>query len=443
MDAQPASLVELIPELDLVVTQDPTNVWLLNDGPIGDFKQYEQWEKGRPFKAKAIFRHASGADYYLKNTDDPYGVRDIDTSSPYEADELALAAERPGKRHKVGPNETVWSIATAYKLSPTKLMDHNEITDGKTVTPGSWLYIPTPDRKAYPDIEYRVLAEPRPMHVNHAAWTTKYVFGNVRRWDDIKADKDHYKDGQNVDIYAVAKVPVEGTIAAYYMDKHDLGKYQETGRPAFTRGFNWQHLEEGHIEQKAKKTTPEMVAAIAEQFDDRPEPTEPATVSPTIQTPESVSESPNIDTPEEPAVSPIERELDDYKTSFRYLNVEESPELFKLLQDVDIREFDGQSDPIHKKEGSTVKVIGWFTHDNTPYLRVATRFWFGIPAHQAINIENDVFNEGLPTTLSERVVAGSYLTDNERRLATIARTVAKYQRGKDTLKKIPSLFRRK
>lgn len=359
-----------------------------------------------------------------------------------DADELDLAPERPGKRHKVIQGESVWTIARAHKITPTKLMDHNEITDGKSVRPGTWIYIPKPDKKERPEITYRLLEEPRPMHINHPAYTTKYSFGAVRTWNDIKAEKQQWADRHNVDIVAVAKVPVEDTVAAYYMDKHDLGNYATTGRVAYTRGFNWQHLAEGHVEQVKPLPTVAEIMADAMQEDDRPAMQEPVTDDtpdiPAVAA-QDAPEAPDGGERDDEAVSPLERELDDYKTSFRYLNIEESPELFRLLQDIDIREFDGQSEPIHKREGSTVKVSGWFTHQGTPYLRVATRYWFGIPAHMAYSIEDDVFNEGIPKTVAERVASGGFLTDDERRLAAIARAAAKYQK----LKRLPSLFRRK
>lgn len=447
MDATVAREVELIPERDVTVLRDPTDVWLLTPDEDGTFKQYEQWEKMRRIKVRAICQVTEKDVFYLKNSDDHFGVRVDDTDFPLDADaELDMAPERPGERYRVGIDETLYDVARKFKLSPTVLMNHNEITDPKKVRPGSWLYIPKREKKERLAIEYRVLAEPRPMHVNHPAYTTKYVFGNVRKWGDIKADKDKYKDGQNVDIYAVAKVPVEGTIAAYYMDKHDFGQFLTNGgRPAYTRGFNWQHLAEGHIAPASKKVTPEMVTAIADEFDDRPEPTpevievEPETV------PESPTQPliPEVEEVPEPTVSPIERELDAWKSSFQYLNLEESPELYQILQDMDIREFDGQSEPIHKEEGKTVKVIGWFTHQGTPYYRVATRYWFGIPTHMAYSIEDDVFNEGLPKTTAERVLSGGYLSDSERRLAWIAKNSTKPAAAAGKIRSTIAKIRRK
>jgi hypothetical protein len=182
---------------------------------------------------------------------------------------------------------------------------------------------------------------------------------------------------------------------------------------------------------------------IPERFNEEPEDTDslPERADGPATKIELESEQGMFETIEEAPTAPL---LDAYKETFKYLNREESPELFKLLQDMDIREMDGESLPIHKKEGSVVKVIGYFTHNNTPYLRVATRYWFGIPAHQAYSIENDVFNEDLPVTLSDKVKAGAYLTTDERRLATIAKTVATYELKKQKISQLTkSLFRRK
>src|SRR5687768_18011423 len=60
------------------------------------------------------------------------------------------------------PRSTLFPYTTLFrsdnKISPTKLMDHNEITDGKKVRPGMWLYIPRPETEKRKHIEYRLLA---------------------------------------------------------------------------------------------------------------------------------------------------------------------------------------------------------------------------------------------------------------------------------------------
>lgn len=437
------AVIELIEERDITATQSPTNVWVIDaEKPVSDMKVFEQWENGRPFKAKAVYHHPSGADFYLKNDSDPYGVLDTDTSHPFQDEELNMAPERPGERHKVAAGEDVYSIAREHKLTPTALMDHNEVKDPKAVTVGSWLYIPRRIVKERQTIEYRLLEDedgkptPRPMHVSREGGTTKLTFGNVKKWADLRPDNKQYHEGQNVDIYAIAKVPVEGEVAAYYMDKHDLGKYKETGRVAYTRGFNWQHLLDGHYiapvpallasEVAADAMMEDNRAIIPEQFDETPE------IVPEVPV-EAVT-----DETEEPLVSPLEQELDDYKRTFKWMNREESPELFRLLQDMDIRELDGASDPIHKKEGSVVKVIGWFTHNGTPYYRVATRYWFAIPTHMAYSIEDDVFND-LQVDLPTRAVYGGPLSTSERRLVLFAKAVSKANK----LKTLTAMLRHK
>ena len=442
------AVIELIEELDITATQSPTNVWVIDaEKPVSDMKVFEQWEKGRPFKVKAVYHHPSGADFYLKNDSDPYGVLDTDTSQPFQDEELDMAPERPGDRHKVVHGETVFSIATAHKLSPTALMDHNEIKDPKLVTVGSWLYIPRRLVKERQPIEYRLLEDedgkptPRPMHVSREGGTTKLTFGNVKKWSDLKPDPKQYHEGQNVDIYAIAKVPVEDEVAAYYMDKHDLGKYKETGRVAYTRGFNWQHLLDGHYVEPVPALLASEISADAMMEDDRaiiPERFE--------ETPEEVIEPLEevvAAEPDEPLISPLERELDDYKTSFKYFNRNEAPELYRLLQDYEIRELDGASMTLQKKEGDKFMASGWFTHNNTPYYRLATRFWYAIPVHMAQYIEDDDFNEVIEMngslTLEEKIHAGKELTPAERRLVYFAKAVGKINR----LKTLSAMLRHK
>lgn len=347
--------------------------------------------------------------------------------------ELDLAPERPGRRYQLKNGENLYDVALKFKCDPAALMSHNEITDYKTVLPGDWLYLPTPEAKPRLDIEYRILEAPRAMHVAHIGGTTKFSFGGVKTWADIKMCHKHYTEQHNVDIYAIAKVPVEDTVAAYYMDKHDLGNYEATGRPAYTRGFNWQHLAEGHVTVEKPVTKVQQIVADAMAEDDRPAlpekhelPTKP--VEEPVVTPE----------PEEVHVAPLEQQLDDYKQSFKYLNIEESPERFRLLEAMDIRDMDGISPPIHRKADSPVLVSGWFVHNGTPYYRVATRHWYGIPTQAAYSIEDEPFN-GFSASLPERIAMGGTLSREERRMVLFAKTAAKYNR----IKTVSALLRRK
>lgn len=428
----PISSIELIPERDLTVTQDPTNVWLISDSEPENFALYEQWEKGRPFKAKAVYHHPSGVDFYLKNDSDPFGVRDTDTSQPFMDDELALAPERPGQRDKVRAGETIWSFAARHGVEGGQLLRHNEITDPKAVTPGIWLYVPKREKEPRLNIEYRLLKPPHKMHIAHTGGTTKFTFGAVKKWTDVKADLKHYGDGVNVDIYAVAKVPVEGTIAAYYMDKHDVGEYATTGRVAYTRGFNWQHLAEGSTKAELPTITHQEITASAMLEDDRPsivDEVQPvvtaaleaaAPVKPTITVTGQVTAK---DAQEEPQTAP-----DDYKTTFQYLNVNEEPELYELVSDAVVREMDGAARTVQKRAGDRFPTKGWFTHEGTPYYRVDTSLWYAVPTQFAVSVENQPFNSFTPT-LEDKLALGATLTRSERRTVLLAKTAAKYKKG--------------
>ena len=437
--------LELIPERDVTVLRDPTDVWLLKPNEDGTYKRYEQWEKMRRFKAKAVCHISEEDVFYLKNPEDPFGVRVDDTDYPLDADdELNLAPERPGERYRVGIDETVYDIARKFKLSPTKLMDHNDIADAKTVRPGQWLYVPKHTNKERQHIEYKVLKDkdgkvkPRLMHVTLPGGTTKFTFGNVRKWGDIRKDNKPFPDGYNTEIVAIARVPVEGMTAAYYMDKHDLGDYEKNGRVAYTRGFNWQHLADGHINPPVPTATHEQVAADAMLEDDRPKVIQAADI-PATAIVEAVAQ-PKPVVIEAVAEEPPEAPVASYKDTFRYLNVEESPERFKLLQDLDIRDMDGEQPSIRRKADSSVMISGWFTHEGTPYYRVATRHWYAIPAQFAYSVEDEPFN-GIQLSLQDKLAYGATLTPEERRMVLIAKTAARYRKTIGVSKKLIRQFR--
>ncbi len=433
--------VDIIPERDATVIQDPTSVWLLKPDTMGELRLYEQWEQHRPFKAKAVYHDPTHGDFYLKNSDDHFGVKVGDTDSPLEQEdnELDLAPERPGPRHQLKVDDNIWSFASRHNTTAEKLIKHNEIDDLKAVTPGTWLYIPKPEPKERPQIEYRLLSSPRPMHTTRDA--NKWTFGNVKEWKDIKQDLKSYKEGYNVDIVAIAQVPVEGITVAYYMDKHDIGTYAETGRPTSTRGFNWQHLEMGHIKKEKVAVTPSLVAASAMLEDDRlailkdtPVTTPRATDEPVVIEEESLATT--------TSPLPMDAPVLSYKDTFRYLNFEESPERYRMLQAMDIRDLDGGAPPVTLKEGRDVMIIGWFEYEGTPYYRVSTRYWYAIPTQAAHCIENDPFNV-LDIDLPTRIAHGGALSREEQHLATIARTVAKYKRLAAGTKRITTMLRRK
>ncbi len=446
IDSYISYYIDIIPERDVTVIQDPTSVWLLKPNEMGELRLYEQWEQHRRFRAKAVHHDTVHGDFYLKNSDDPYGVKVIDTDSPLDTvdDELDLAPERPGTRYQLGPDENIWTLATKHKLSATKLIDHNEITNPNSIKAGMWVYIPKPEPKERQRVEYKELKSPRQMHVTVDGGTTKWTFGMVRKQSDIKKDVKHYNENHNVEIHGIAQVPVDGVTLAFYMDKHDFGSFSTSERVNYTRGFNWQHLKDGYIKTK-KEVKLDTIVADAMREDDRPKAT-PAIAPVTVpEAPEAPVVIEVVETPPEPIEPTVLVEevapMDMYKDTFRYLNFEESPERYKMLESMDVRELDGAKEPIYCKEGSSVMVSGWFTYQGTPYYRVATRYWYAIPTQFAYSVENEPFNFGVD--LPTRVAYGGQLTKEERRIKLLAQTVAKYNKAGQLTRKLSKTLRHK
>jgi hypothetical protein len=365
----------------------------------------------------------------------------------YDGEEEAGAespetATLPENVHVLKENENLWDVARDKNVPAQKLIDMNELDDPAHLPVGTEILLPLTTKKDRPEIEYKVLAKPHYMHVTKPGGTTKWRFGHVRVWADIRQESRHYDEKQNIEIYAVAKVPVEGEIAAYYMDRHDLGsKFDETGRPSFTRGFNWQHLGEGKApEVKTPDLAAEAIAAAMLEDDRLALPEHLASSpAPAIEAPMTPQpEEPTVDTPQDAVAIPGEL-AEDYKDTFKYINVEESPERFRLLETIDIREMDGARPPLQgKRSGDIFLARGWFMHQGTPYYRLDTRHWYAIPTQYAQNIEDEEFND-VDVDLPTKIAHGLTLTKEEQRLATIARGVARYNK----LRNLTSLLRRK
>lgn len=182
------------------------------------------------------------------------------------------AGMKPGTFYKWLKDDTWTSVTRKLKFTKQELIQHNGIEDWTAIKPGDVLHLPIAQevkRDLTPSFE--ILPEPLPMHVNKPAGAKKWSFGNMRKWEDASG-QGFFPHNTNLTIYGIAHVPLdevdekgEPVEAAYYMDGHAVGNYAETGKIAWTIGYMWSDLDEGHVEGIVRQTKPVAEAKLREQ----------------------------------------------------------------------------------------------------------------------------------------------------------------------------------
>jgi hypothetical protein len=235
---------------------------------------------------------------------------------------------------------------------------------------------------------YELLDAPRAMHVKKPGGAEKWSFGNVQKWADFSSS-GHYPENTNADIVAIAHVPVAGVPAAYYMDALALGDYRSTGRVAFTIGFNWNDMGDGHYEPPKAIMTPPVAA-------------QPASPQPVAQ------QSPNL-----------------YKTSYAVLN---TPARYIARETATVHELDGRRPDRQLLANMAVVVAGTFTNGGVLYARPAgsaqSGYWFGIPMTNLI-AEDELYNTKLDLPTKAAI---NQLSAGERLTVWLSKVLSQYTR---------------
>lgn len=307
--------------------------------------------------------------------------------------------------HILADNENLWDIGRQYNVPVASLMAENEIEDPRHVKVGTEIYIPErPHKPATKEIKYELFIPARPMHVAREGGAKKWSYGGITKWEDLYSTGRVYPDGLNLNIVAVAHVPIGNETAAYYLDTVSLGDYATTGTVRYTTGFNWKHLEEGHVEggtPPVPEATIEAVVADAMAEEDRPDVIE-----------ENKEE---VITPSLPL---------SYKTTFQFLNDEKRSEYYTFREHVEVVEMDGRLPTKHMGPADSMRVIGTFEREGITYARAAVpKYWYGVPMDK-ITSEDSLYNTDidLPTRLAMR----GHLTAAEKRMVIMAKTAAGY-----------------
>lgn len=291
--------------------------------------------------------------------------------------------------------DNIFDLARRFKTPVNELLEHNDISmnEAGSLPVGTELHlIKAPEKpKEKPEIRYEILSQPRPMHVSKNGGCRKWSFGNVTEWKDVKST-GYYGYGTNVDVLAIAHVPVAGEIAAYYMDARSLGDYMVTGRVAFTTGFNWRDLSDGFT--KPARVTPK----IAEKR------IQPKTVINYV--------GPNI-----------------YKSTYTPLD---QPVVYIAKETIMVQELDGRRPDRALYSNQAVKIAGTFNKGGILYGRPAgsiqNGYWFGIPMANLI-AEEELYSTDIP--LIDRAAMPKdhrTLSLEERGVVALAKAMSHYTR---------------
>lgn len=149
---------------------------------------------------------------------------------------------KPASTYTWVKHDNLFEVARRLGFRPLELLEHNDITDPRTIKPGDVLHLPAhldlPDDRSF---EIELLPETRPMYMA-AEGTRKRSFGNARSANDFHEIGPSYRKGIPIDIVALAHVPLDDTIIDFYLDTIALGSYRENGRVSYTIGFRCEDL---------------------------------------------------------------------------------------------------------------------------------------------------------------------------------------------------------
>lgn len=317
----------------------------------------------------------------------------------------------PEKLHKMLTGETVWSIARRFRINSQELIEHNDIDDPHNVPDGTILHLPVP-KEAKPEtpVTYEHYKSPRPMHVSHGGGATKFSFGNVRKWEDITPTGKRYAEHTNIDIVAVATVPIGEESAAYYMDANAFNN----GEVRYTIGFSHSHLTDGYY--VAPEPTPEPVVP--------PKEAEPVADLP-IPEDHILDEriSPNL-----------------FKASYRAFP---SDKVYIARETIIVNDTDDRGVPGTLFKGKGVLISGTFEKDGHVYARPKPgihSFWYGIPLGY-LKSEEELDREEFYTelTIPEKKAMHQKLKPTEFGMYNFAKTI---RRGTEIVDKYVNKNRR-
>lgn len=326
---------------------------------------------------------------------------------------------KPGDSYRWRKDSDIWMVARRMNVNVKRLMEFNEIEDPKELEAGILVYFPSSSSKKRKTI-IELLPEPRPMHISKIGGTKKWAFGHMTTWDDAESAGGFYPENTNVDIVAIARVPIDdkddpAAEAAYYLDSRALGDYAQTQRVKLTVGYAWSDLAEGHIEKTAAPPPPVAQIAIEKQEADNP----PADID---------KDGFDRNFVEKRLEDTIKEGLHNYKETYQEL-VPPVPCIAMIPEDageVDpttgtrfiwVRDFDTRRSNRRLLQYQEVTISATFEYDGDLYGRpvrsVENFVWYGIPMNM-LQSQAELFMYNKRVDATTRFEQGGQLTLSER-----------------------------
>jgi hypothetical protein len=315
------------------------------------------------------------------------------------------------------PGETLSGIAFTHGTTYQVLASMNGIENPNLIRPGQVLRLPgNATEKPIPDEAFygiELLPQARQMHVSKPGGAEKWLFGNVKKWSDFQS-AGHVDENTNVDIVAIAHLPLPPNGAAYFMDQAALGsEYEKTGRVATTVGFSWADMADGFVEPPKPEPILESQPTLEPVPEKVADPVAPAVVAQDV-------------TPVLPDTTNA------YKSSYTgYIE----PTMYMAKRTLMVKEFDGRRPDRELYENQNIEIAGTFIRKEVvegkpdpqnvlygrPKKAADAGYWFGIPM-DALQLEDDLYNMKLE--LPEKIALHKRLTSHEYVIMVLAKIQA-------------------
>jgi LysM repeat protein len=317
------------------------------------------------------------------------------------------------KIYTVLKGERLFDIARKLGMTEQDIIDHNDLPDPYNLRVGTQLHLPVAQVvEKKPEITYEYYDTPQEMYVSRPGGAQKWHFGTHDTVKDIVSGSGVYEQGDIIQVYAKATVPVGDETWAYYMDSLAVGDAKLTGRVKYTIGFAHSDLTDGI----PVDTPAEVVEEAIEQ---------------TIA---AVEPAPVVTVPEFDEVLPHPNQ---WRSTFVRWH-EPTTYIVDLPKDEDeiiIRDLEGQRPAKRIKDGGHYVFGGEFWKDGVQYYRPLQAIeadppiWYGIPA-EVLKSEDEVYSTEVE--LADRLaLRSSKLTTIEKyAIPALARTSLSYERLK-------------
>jgi hypothetical protein len=276
-----------------------------------------------------------------------------DQDLPPEVQSVSTAASSKNPHeYTLLRDESIWTVARRLNIPFKELIEHNDIKDPFTIGYGSTIRIPEVQavEETYQPIRYEYLDPAQPMHVSRPGGAKKWYFGHVTGLKDLQS-KGNYPEGYNVEVVAIAHIPIGDETAAFYMDRVAFGDKLTSGRVNYTMGFACNDMVPGYADKPIEKVAPVAERKLVEQALAPPPQPEPEKLYPS-----------------------------QFKATYHAFN---QPWPHVLQGDYNVVDLDNKRPDVLIRDQKTVVLGGTFCKDQVFYGRpmaaVRGGSWYGIP----------------------------------------------------------------